>query len=889
VIGLVWATRSGEALAGHLERAWPDARLYPGRPGPALRSAWAECDGVVAFMATGIAVRLVAPLLDRKDRDPGLVCVDDAGRFAVSLAGGHDGGGNRLAARVAAALGATPVITTASEALGLPALDEFGADLGFSIEPGSDLAAVAAAMIGGDPVTLVSDQRWPLPPLPEPVVRAHQPRPPCLLITDRLLDPPRPAVLYRPPSLVVGVGCSSGASAAEIGELIDHAIVEAGLAAASVTGVATVEAKRDEPGLLQAASERGWPLRFHPSDELARISVPNPSAAVERAVGTPSVAEAAALAGGPASLVVPKRKSKRATVAVARLRPRGRLYVVGTGPGDPDLLSPLARAALARCELVVGLDSYVDRVRELLRPGTRVAASSIGDELERGRLAVAEAATGAAVALISGGDAGVYGMASPALEVAPPEVEVIGVPGVTAALAAAALLGAPLGHDHCTISLSDLLTPWPEIQRRLEAAAAGDFVISLYNPRSGGRSWQLEAAKRVLLDHRKPGTPVGLVSDAYRPGQRVDLTTLGDLDPTRAGMTTTVVIGSSRTRMIAGRMVTPRGYPEVSSGPAHMGVGIVGAEPVSGLDTLDGNLGLPTEAPAKPEDASRFKEPNARSHDPEIPSDPEHPYGRSAGSGDGRPRGPVGPDPGSGRRRVVHPIESESYRILRSLIDLRGLGPLSRAVAERVVHASGDRLYAEDLVLDEVALESGLTALRAGAPVVVDARMVAAAITSRATLCALDLAAAPTSGSRRAAAGGPGEEQGAAERCVLTGIPGEERGPAAAALLTGTPAPEGTPPVEGTRAAVGVRAAAREVGSGAVWVIGCAPTALAALLTVNARPALVIGLPVGFVGAVEAKRALATSGLPAVTNRSVKGGSAVAAAALNALLYWEGA
>jgi cobalt-precorrin 5A hydrolase/precorrin-3B C17-methyltransferase len=753
-------------------------------------------------MAAGIAVRLAAPLLEHKDRDPGLVCVDDAGRFAVALAGGHGGGANRLATRVAETLGATPVITTASEALALPALDQLGADLGFTVEAGSDLAAVAAAMVGGDQVTLVSDQRWPLPPLPEAVAAADEPRPPCLLITDRVVEPPRPAVVYRPPSLVVGVGCSRGAPAAEIGELVDGALEEAGLAASSVAYLASVDAKRDEPGLRQTAEERGWPLRFQPSQALARVAVPNPSAAVAAAVGTPSVAEAAALASGRATLVVSKRKSRHATAAVARLQPRGRLYVVGTGPGDPDLLPPLARAALARSELVVGLEQYLDRIRGLLRPGTRVAASAVGDELERGRLAVAEAAAGAAVALISGGDAGVYGMASPALATTPPEVEVIGVPGITAMHAAAALLGAPLGHDHCAISLSDLLTPWPEIRRRLEAAAAGDFVVALYNPRSAGRTWQLEAARRLLLEHRKPSTPVGLVTDAYRPGQSVELTTLGELDPTHAGMTTIVVIGSSQTRILAGRMITPRGYP-----------------------------------------------PN-----PEAASD----------------HLPTLPEPATRRARAVHPIEAESYRILRSRLDLRAPGPLSRAVVERIVHASGDLSYADDLVLDEAALQAGLTALRAGAPVVVDARMVAAAITTRPTICALDLA----------------NQESA--------LPEAGRGMTASAAARGRPAePEAglvsVPPGEDTRSAAGVRAAARTVGAGAIWVIGCAPTALAALLAADARPALVVGLPVGFVGAVEAKRALAVSGLPAVTNRSVKGGSAVAAAALNALLYIEGA
>ncbi len=151
-------------------------------------------------------------------------------------------------------------------------------------------------------------------------------------------------------------------------------------------------------------------------------------------------------------------------------------------------------------------------------------------------------------------------MGSPALEHAPADVEVVGVPGVTAALAASALLGAPLGHDHCAISLSDLLTPWEVIRRRVLAAAEGDFVVAFYNPHSAGRGWQLAEARLLLLGHRKPDTPVGLVTDAYRPGQRVELTTLGDLDVARTGMTTTVVVGSTRTRVLAGRMVTPRGY-----------------------------------------------------------------------------------------------------------------------------------------------------------------------------------------------------------------------------------------------------------------------------------------------------------------------------------------
>ena len=185
----------------------------------------------------------------------------------------------------------------------------------------------------------------------------------------------------------------------------------------------------------------------------------------------------------------------------------------------------------------------------------------LGDEIARAEAAIGEATTGAAVSLVSSGDVGVYAMASPAMELAgEADVDVVVVPGITAAQAAASLLGSPLGHDHASISLSDLLTPWPVIERRVEAVGLGDFVVSLYNPRSRGRHWQLGQVKEMLLAHRPPDTPVGLVKDAYRPTQRVDLKDLASLRPEEVDMLTVVVVGSSQTKLVAGRMVTPRGY-----------------------------------------------------------------------------------------------------------------------------------------------------------------------------------------------------------------------------------------------------------------------------------------------------------------------------------------
>jgi cobalt-precorrin 5A hydrolase/precorrin-3B C17-methyltransferase len=559
LIGLIAATAHGGRNAAHLAGAWTDARLYEGKAKEALHRAWNECDGIVLFLATGAAVRLVAPLLEGKHRDPGVVTVDDAGNFAVALCGGHEGGANALAARVADTLGGAPVITTASDCLGFPALDSLGDKLGLRLEGDSDLASVGAALVSGEKVSLVAERRWPLGPLPENVVRTDEWEAPLILISDRLVETPRPAVVYRPPSLVAGVGCSRGVGAEEILDLLLRSLAQAELAEKSVAVLASIDVKRDEAGLLQAAEKLDVPIHFHPAEALSVVETPNPSELVREAVGTPSVAEAAVVSSG-AKLVLEKRKSANATVAIGRLPVRGRLALVSLGPGEDTLIPPLAREALVSSEFVVGLDQYVDRIRHLLRPGTRVLTPPLGNEVERAELSLSQARAGGSVALASGGDVGTYAMASPVLELADEDVDVVVVPGVTAAQAAASLLGSPLGHDYCSVSLSDLLTPWGVIQARIRAAAEGDFVVSLYNPRSKSRDWQLGKVKEILLEHRPPDTPVGIVKDAYRPTQQVILTDLASLRPEDVDMLTIVLVGSSQTRVVAGRMVTPRGY-----------------------------------------------------------------------------------------------------------------------------------------------------------------------------------------------------------------------------------------------------------------------------------------------------------------------------------------
>ncbi|KAB1944374.1 precorrin-3B C(17)-methyltransferase [Micromonospora sp. ALFpr18c] len=586
-VGLVATTAAGRRHADTLAAAWPHARLVQAETvADALRTAWAECDAVIAFLATGAVVRILAPLLDDKRTDPAVVVVDEAARHAVALLGGHAGGANALAEQVAALLDARPVITTATDAVGLPGLDTLGWPVRGAV------AAVSRAILDGEPVQLIADADWPLPALPPNVRAATRFESTAddttgsaaddtagsaaddttgsaagyrLLVTDRVVPLDDRTAVLRPPSLVAGVGASRGVPAAEVAELLHRVLADAGLDPASLRCLTSADVKADEAGIRSTADALGVPLVTWPATRLAAIDVPHPSEVVRAAVGTPSVAEAAALLGpdgraDDATLLVGKTASAMATVAVARHAPCGRLAVVGLGPGAADLRTPRAVAELRRAAVVVGLDQYLDQVRDLLRPGTRVLSSGLGAEEARARAAVAEAAAGRAVALVGSGDAGVYAMASPALEYADERIDVIGVPGVTAALAAGALLGAPLGHDHAYLSLSDLHTPWEVIERRVAAAAEGDFVTVFYNPRSRARDWQLGTALGILAAHRPADTPVGVVRNASRPGERVHLATLSTLDPAVVDMYSIVLVGNSDTRLVGGRMVTPRGY-----------------------------------------------------------------------------------------------------------------------------------------------------------------------------------------------------------------------------------------------------------------------------------------------------------------------------------------
>ncbi|HYD69961.1 precorrin-3B C(17)-methyltransferase [Azospirillum sp.] len=545
-----------------------------------LRALFAAGTPIVGVCAAGILVRALAPLLADKRAEPPVLAVAEDGSAVVPLLGGHHGA-NALARRLAEALEGVAAVTTAGDLAFGVALDD--PPPGWRLANPADAKAFTAALLGGAPCRLDGDAPWLRGSgLPFADGAEH-----TLWVTERAGAGDARTLVYHPPVLAVGVGCERGTDPAELSDLVHATLAEAGLATGAVALVASLDLKADEPAVHAAAAALRAPARFFDAarleQEVPRLA--NPSDVVFQEVGCHGVAEGAALAaaGPDARLVVPKRRSKRATCAVALApqpidtlqagRVRGRLSIVGIGPGTPGWRTPEAERWLASATDLVGYHLYLD----LLGPaatGKRRHGYELGAETERCRIALDLAAEGRDVALVSSGDAGIYAMATLVFELIEREgaahdawtrVDVAVTPGISALQAAAARVGAPLGHDFCTISLSDLLTPWAVIERRIRAAAEGDFVVAVYNPVSQRRTAQLGELKRVLLEHRPADTPVVLARNLGREGEVVRVITLGELSADQVDMLTLVLVGSGETRRLprgdGGVWVyTPRGY-----------------------------------------------------------------------------------------------------------------------------------------------------------------------------------------------------------------------------------------------------------------------------------------------------------------------------------------
>jgi cobalt-precorrin 5A hydrolase/precorrin-3B C17-methyltransferase len=508
---------------------------------------------IVGLCASGILIRSIAPHLTDKRTEPPVIAVAEDGTSIVPLLGGHHGA-NALAAQIAKITNGHAAITTASEVRFGTAFDE--PREGYTLaNPKNMKSATAKKLAGGD-------------------VRVE--------ITEKIVPGGPNHIVYHPHTLTIGVGCERGTSPEEVSGLIESTLQASNLSIQSVAGFASIDLKEDEPAIAALCN-----VRFFSAEDLNAFApkLKTPSDYVMAEVGTPGVAEAAALAaaGPDAELIVAKTKSKRATCAIARSpapilelrgRSRGVLSVVGIGPGSALTRSPAATRALQSATDWVGYGLYLDLVADLKQDHTE-HRFPLGGEEDRVRHAIELAKQGKQVALVCSGDAGIYAMAALVYEIIdlePNRIKVEVIPGISAFQAAAAKAGAMIGHDFCCISLSDLLTPWDAIEKRVTAAAEGDFVISFYNPRSLKRRDQLERAFAILKSHRPPDTPVVIASNLGRPQENVRIVSFADFNPDEVDMLTLVMVGSSQSKSFARRdgrnyAYTPRGYAKKRETP----------------------------------------------------------------------------------------------------------------------------------------------------------------------------------------------------------------------------------------------------------------------------------------------------------------------------------
>jgi cobalt-precorrin 5A hydrolase/precorrin-3B C17-methyltransferase len=517
----------GAAIHGLLGRVDGADQTYS-EFGTTLRQLYQQGTPLIALCAAGIVIRSLAPLLLEKGEEPAVLAVAEDGSAVVPLLGGL-GGVNGMAREIAAALGATAAITTSGELrfgtclLNPPAGYQL-ADLELGKRFVSDLLAGESVRIEGaapwlDQANLPQDQQARL----------------AIHVGSAERVPAANELLIYPQNV-----CATCKPGAQLAQRVRAALHASGIAVQSLACLLASDTQMAEPSLHEAALELGVPLRFAEVEQTEDIVV--------------SVAEQ--------------------PLDVSRVgRPRGRLAVIGLGPGAADLMVPAVKAELARCTDVLGYETYV-RMAGPFRDDQVQHCTDNREEMQRARHAFELAAQGRSVVVVSSGDPGVFAMAAAVIEALHEsndptwhQVDLQILPGVSASLATAAQAGAPLGHDFCVMSLSDNLKPWSIIEQRLDLASQADLALAFYNPISRARPWQLGRALEIVAQHRSAETPVVLGRDIGRPGQTLRVTTLAQLTPEQVDMRTMVLIGSSTTcvfpRAGGGEWVyTPRWYGE---------------------------------------------------------------------------------------------------------------------------------------------------------------------------------------------------------------------------------------------------------------------------------------------------------------------------------------
>ncbi|MGU3347941.1 precorrin-3B C(17)-methyltransferase [Pseudomonas sp. HMWF006] len=546
------------ATARRIQQVYPAAQIHglAGRVegadlvyqafGETLRELYQQDTPIIALCAAGIVIRTLAPLLLEKGVEPAVLAVAEDGSAVVPLLGGL-GGVNVMARDIAAGLQVTAAITTSGElrfgtCLLNPPSGYALADLEAGKRFVSDLLAGHSVRIEGAAPWLDQAQ---LPQDPQAQRAIHVGSGVRAARSDELLIYPR--------SVAVAVS----AAVDDVANAVRASLQQAKVALQSLACLVAADSEIASANLREAALELGVPLRFVAAQ-------PDIEALVRAAVPGTAVVTANGLA-----IAVAEQPLQVSSIG----RPRGRLAVIGLGPGAAELMVPAVKAELARATDVLGYETYV-RMAGPFRDDQVQHCTDNREEMQRARHAFRLAAAGRSVIVVSSGDPGVFAMAAAVLEAlhessdpAWHSVDLEILPGVSASLATAAQAGAPLGHDFCVMSLSDNLKPWSIIEKRLDLAAEADLALAFYNPISRARPWQLGRALEIVARHRVPQTPVVLGRDIGRPGQTLRTTTLGELTPDQVDMRTMVLIGSSTTCTFAradGKtwVYTPRWYGE---------------------------------------------------------------------------------------------------------------------------------------------------------------------------------------------------------------------------------------------------------------------------------------------------------------------------------------
>ncbi len=553
-----------------------------------LLKKWQDLDLIIFIGSIGASIRLINSFLTSKDQDPGVIVIDNQCSQIVPLIGSHQSNTQDIAFQISNLFGGKIIETNNSKNQNFLNLDSFGNQWGWKrsgkIQNWSKLVIKQANNKEIFCKQSSGNNLWKTSESGEIIKQLHEKETKKPDSTFNVSIFKNHATTWHPPVLWIGIGCERNTSKELISNSLNDLLDSDNISHNSIAGFATIDIKKDEKGILELAEENNLPIKFFNKEDLSKIIVPNPSTVVQKEIGTPSVAEASCLlaAGKDSKLIKEKKifKNKKSqkitsgavTIAVAesknQYRPNnGEIHIIGSGPGDISFLTNNSRKALSRCTVWIGYKMYLDLIKPLKRSDQVLIESKLTEEKERCRKAIQIAEEGIKVALISSGESGFYGMAGLLLELLQkikqenrPYYEVH--PGISSVQLAAAISGAPLMNDFCSISLSDKLTHWSLIEKRIEGALLGDFVIALFNPQSIERNWQLKSTIDLCLKSRKRDTPVLLARQVGRQNQSKKFFTLNNIPFHEVDMLTIIIIGNSKTTLLDEIFLTPRGYLE---------------------------------------------------------------------------------------------------------------------------------------------------------------------------------------------------------------------------------------------------------------------------------------------------------------------------------------